>query len=148
MKITISKIITITLSLIALAISFFPFITIYSGGAEGGTLTVRGFNLMEFTALGAVPLLAPLLVPVILYGHQSKAAKERSLILLLLGNMLCYVHGINSAIDWLNTVGTAPISYHPALIIYPVCFILSLFIAKITETFSLKKLTKINKEQN
>lgn len=128
-----TKIITIILSLIAFAISFFPFMSAHSGDEESGTLIVRGFNLMEFSALGVIPILAPLVIPVILYGNQSKAAKERGLILLLLGNMLCYVHSFNAAKEWLENVGDSLISYYPTTIIYPVCFILVLILAKIFE---------------
>lgn len=138
-----TKLITIILSLIALAISFFPFLTEYSGGEESCTLIIRGFNLMEFSALGVIPILAPLLIPVILYGNQGKAAKERTLILLLLGNMLCYVHSFNAAKAWLENVGDSLISYYPTTIIYPVCFILVIILPKAIEVISSLKKEKV-----
>ena len=72
---------------------------------EAGDLVVRGFNLMSFSPWGCIPLLAPLTIPAILLGHQSKAAKELELILLTMGNTVCYAHGFNAARTWLMSLG-------------------------------------------
>lgn len=138
MKLT--KTVIIILSIITASFCLFPIMSTYSGGGESGTLIARGFNLMEFTALGIIPIIAPLLIPIILYGNQNKASKERSLILLFLGNMLSYVHSFNAANDWLENVSDSPIFYYPAIVVYHLCFILVLVIPKAIEAISsLKK---------
>lgn len=138
MKLT--KTIIIILSLITATFCLFPVISAYSGGEGSCTLIVRGYNLMEFSAFGIIPILAPLMIPVILYGNQSKGAKERGLILLSLGNMFCYTHSFNAAKAWLENVGDSPISYYPAIAIYHMCFISLLVIPKAVEVISsLKK---------
>lgn len=140
MNTKITRYIFIALSVITTAILLFPIMSTYSGGEESGTLIVRGFNLMEFSAFGIIPILAPLLIPVILYGNQGKAAKERSLILLSLGNMLSFVQSFNAAKAWLKNVGDSPISYYPAIVVYHLCFILVLILPKVIEVIlSLKK---------
>ena len=95
---------------------------------------VHGYNLMEFSAWGCVPLFATLLIPVILYGSQARAIKELELILLFSGNMICYVHSFNAARAWLLSIGGSPISFYPGVLLYPCCFVLLLILGKLLES--------------
>lgn len=116
-------------TVICVSISFLnilPVMSAYSGGVESCTLVIHGYNLLEFSALGCVPMLAPLLIPVILFDHQSKATQEVELMLLLLANMTCYVHSFNAAKAWLTATGVSMISYHPGALLIPLGFILLL----------------------
>ena len=135
MKFSKSKLIICILSFVAFLLCFFPLMSVYVDGKENTVLTACGFNLMECSALGVVPLIAPLLVPIILYGHQNKASKERCLIVLLVGNLICYVDSFNATKEWFGTVGSEMISYYPMAVIYPVCFVAILIAAKILKQF-------------
>jgi hypothetical protein len=91
-------------------------------------MVIHGYNFVEFSALSIVILIAPLLVPVILYGCQSKQAKELEIILLMIGNSICFVHGAVAARLWLLDIGaTIYGKTNPAIILYPMLFILLCF---------------------
>ena len=97
---------------------------------EAYKAVIEGINFIEFSALSVVILIAPFLVPTILYGCQSRQAKELELILLLVGNIICFVHGTNAARNWLLEIeatiyGMANIS----LFLYPVTFLFQCTIA-------------------
>lgn len=93
-------------------------------------MILKGYNFTEFSAPSIVILIAPLLVPAILYGCQSKQAKELELILLLIGNSICFVHGANVARTWLLEIDAAIYGMtNIALFLYPVVFIVLCFIA-------------------
>ena len=104
------------------ALCALPLISAYCGGGESCTLVIRGYNLMEFSGWGAVPMLAPLLVPAILFGNQPKAAREAELVLLFLADVVCYAHSLSAARIWLETVGDSAISVHPGMILCPLGF--------------------------
>ncbi len=125
----------IAASIAASAMSALPLLSVYSGGTESGTFIIRGFNLMEFCAWGVVPMIAPLLISVILFGHQSKAAQEIKLITLLVGNTVAYVHGFNATRAWISEIGGRITAYHPGMIILPIALIVVLAIAKVFTSF-------------
>ena len=93
-------------------------------------MILKGYNFVEFSALSIVILIAPLLIPVILYGCQSRQAKELELILLLIGNSICFAHGANAARTWLLEID-ATIYGGPniALLLYPIVFVLLCVVA-------------------
>lgn len=66
-------------AIIDFALCALPLASAYSGGSESYTIVIHGYNLIEFSAWGVIPLLAPLIVPVLLFGHQSKPTQELSL---------------------------------------------------------------------
>lgn len=100
-----------------------PLMSAHFGGAESCDLIVRGFNLVEFSALGSVCLFSPLLVPGILLGSQSRAAQEVEIMCLLLGNIVCYSHSFNAARVWLAENSISLITYYPNILWYPSVFI-------------------------
>lgn len=78
--------------------------------------------------MSIVILIAPLLVPVILYGCQSKQAKELEILLLTIGNSICFVYGAVAARLWLFDIGAMIYGKtSPAIILCPILFILLCF---------------------
>lgn len=129
--------ITITvLSIISCFLCVLPIMSVYSGGTEGCTLIVRGYNLMEFSAWGVLPAVVPLLTPAILLIHQSKATQEIELILLIVGNAVSYVHGFIAAREWLAHVGDSMITYHFGVMIFPLVSTFVLILALVSDIFA------------
>ena len=112
----IVKCVVTAASLAAFALCILPLMSVRTGGPESGVLVVRGYNLMEFSAWGCVPVLAPLLLPFILYGGQPDAMRRGELLMLAVGNAVCYVHGFNAARAWLS------VDYHFGMVLYPLAF--------------------------
>ena len=118
-----SKYTIIALAVLSIALCFFPVLSAEITTGEVYTSVIRGYNLLEFSTFGIVILIAPMLVLTILYGCQSKAAKELELVVLLLGNNVCYIHSIHNAWRWLNEIGAALIEVKTAMLLYPIVFI-------------------------
>ena len=118
-----SKVAAVLMAVAACGLCVFPVMSTCLSDGESCDLIVRGFNLVEFSALGSVCLFAPLLVPGILLGSQSRAAQEVEIMCLLLGNILCYSHSFNIARAWLAENGSSLITYHPNMLWYPAAFI-------------------------
>lgn len=118
-------------SMIAAALFALPVMSVCLNEGESCALLVRGYNLMEFSAWGCVPLLAPLLIPVVVLGGQTLAVQETELLLLPVGNMVCYVHSLNAARTWLNSLGGSLITYHLGIFLIPVAFLMILMFPKI-----------------
>ena len=129
------KVLLIIASIAASATCMLPIMSAYSGGTESCTLVIRGFNLMEFSAGGVIPMIAPLLIPAILLGHQSKAAQELELILLIIGNAVTYVHGVNAARVWLTEVGDSMITYHQGMMVFPFVLVFVVMLALVISIF-------------
>ena len=99
-----------------------PVMSTYLSDGESCTLMVRGYNLMEFNALAVIPMIAPLFIIVILLGHQSKSAQEIELLFLTAANLICYIHGVNAAKDWLYSLDGSLLEYYPGMMLLPVTF--------------------------
>lgn len=98
-------------------------------------MIIKGYNFMEFSAPSILIPIAPLIVLAILYGCQSRQAKEVELILLLIGNSICFIHGANAARTWLLDINAAIYGMtNVALFLYPMAFALLCFIAIIKNT--------------
>ena len=97
---------------------------------EAYTAVIEGVGFTEFSAPSIVILIAPLIVLAILYGCQSRQAKELELILLLIGNSICFIHGVNAARTWLLEIDAIIYGMtNIALFLYPLVFIVLCFIA-------------------
>ena len=129
MKIGTLKYAVVALAFIGFALCFFPMMSGRLDDGEACTAVLSGVNFAEFSAVGIVILIAPLLVPVILFGCQSRWAKELELILLLTGNVICFVRGANAARAWLLEIGAVYEKMNIALLLYPVIFALLCFLA-------------------
>lgn len=130
MKIITSKYTIWVLILITLSLCFFPMQSGRITEGEACTMILKGYNFVEFSAPSIVILIAPLLILVILYGCQSRQAKELQLILLLIGNSICFVHGANAARAWLLEIDATIYGMtNIALFLYPLAFALLCFIA-------------------
>ena len=80
-----------------LGLNALPIMSAYSGGGESGMLMVRGFNLVEFSVWGILPISTVMLVLTILFSCQSKSAKNAELLLLLTVNLVCYAESFKAA---------------------------------------------------
>ena len=135
MKIITSKYTIAALALIMFALCFFPMQSGRITDGEACTVVIEGINFTEFSAPSIVMLIAPFLVLTILYGCQSRQAKELVLILLLIGNNICFVHGANAARTWLLEIDATIYGMtNIALLLYPMAFALLCFIAIIKNT--------------
>ena len=98
-------------------------------------MVIEGINFTEFSAPSVLIPIAPLIVFAILYGCQSRQAKEVELILLLIGNSISFVHGAIAARTWLLEIDATIYGMtNIALFVYPVAFALLCFIAVIKNT--------------
>ena len=130
MNIIKSKYTILALSFMCFVLGFFPMQSGEITDGEACTMVIHGYNFMEFSAPSIVILIAPLLVPTILFGCQCKQAKELELILLVIVNSICFLHGANAARGWLLDIGaTIYGNPTPAIILYPMIFILLCFAA-------------------
>lgn len=109
-------------AVIAFALCALPLVSADSGETERYTIVVHGYNLIEFSALGVVSLLAPLIVPALLFGHQRKAVQELSLVVLFVGSMVCYVHSLRAANEWLSVASDSLHTIHPGVLLMPLGF--------------------------
>lgn len=110
--------------LIAVALCTLPIMSMQLSGGESGNIVIYGYDLMEFSAWGCLPLLTPLLLPVILFGTQTKIAQEIELPVLFIGNIVCCVHSCNAAQVWLMSLEENLIQFHAGIILYPLGFAL------------------------
>jgi len=84
---------------------------------------VRSCNLIEFSPWGVLPLMAPLLVPCILFGRQSQTVKEAEVLILLTAGMISYVHCFSLAADFLREIGASMLTRYPGAVLYPVSLV-------------------------
>lgn len=119
------------LCLTILTLSYLPVMSSYISDGESWDAIIRGFHLLHFSAWGIVPLLAPLLLPIILFGHQSAIGKEISLTLLLIGNSVCYVHAFNKAKEWLLALEGSFLTNHLGAVLFPSAFTVMLIFSLI-----------------
>lgn len=102
-----------------LGLNILPIMSAYSGGGESGMLMVRGFNLVEFSVWGIIPISTVMLVLTILFSCQSKAAKNAELLLLLTINLVCYAESFKAARCWFESVAISPVVCHFGTILFP-----------------------------
>lgn len=116
-------------AIIAFALCVLPLTSVYSGGSESYTIVIHGYNLIEFSAWGMIPLLAPLIIPVLLFGHQQKAVQELFLMVLFMGSMVCYIQSLNAANEWLGVASDSLHTLHPGVLLMPLGFAVEIFLA-------------------
>lgn len=102
-----------------LGLNILPIMSAYSGGSESGMLMVRGFNLVEFSPWGILPVSSIILVLGILFSCQSKGAKNAELLLLLAVNLVCYAQSFKAARVWFESIAASPIVCHFGMIMFP-----------------------------
>ena len=99
-----------------LVLSGMPLMGVDVGEMERGTLIVRGFNLMEFSWLGVLPLLVPVLALV----FEKKHLQLMSLGIATLG----YATSFCLARYWLQTVGDKAVIFYLGALIYPLAIVM------------------------
>ena len=135
MRVITSKYTVWLLALITFVLCFFPMQSGRITDGEACTMIIKGYNFTEFSAPSVVILIAPFLVLTILYGYQSRQAKELELMLLLIGNGICFVHGANAARAWLLEIDATIYGMtNIALLLYPVAFLLLYIVAIVKNT--------------
>ena len=103
-----------------LFLSNLPLLSMRSNVGESCTFIIRGYNLLEFSAWACVPLFAPLVIIAISFSRQSDSAKDAQLIILSLANLICYVHSVNAAKEWLMAIENSTITPHFYLFVLPI----------------------------
>ena len=103
-----------------LGLNALPIMSAYSGGSESCMLMVRGFNLVEFSPWGILPVFTVMFVLTILFSCQSKAAKNAELLLLLAVNLVCYAESFKGARAWFESVAVSPIICHVGMFLFPI----------------------------
>ena len=101
------------------ALNAMPIMSVSCLDGEACELMVRGYNLMEFSAWGTIPIFTAVFVLAILFSCQSKAAKQAELLLLLAVNCVCYVTSIMAARAWLEGVSSSFVVTHFGMITFP-----------------------------
>ena len=80
--------ITLLAAVVNTVLCTLPVMSAHLNGGESGTLVVRGYNLMEFSAWGCIPMIAPLLMAALLLCW-SELVREAGLLSLFAGNLVC-----------------------------------------------------------
>lgn len=124
------KIIAVLISAAAITMCLLPIMSINLSGTEKCTLIVHGYNLIGFSALGCVPIIAPLFIPAVMVGGTDKN-NYITMLCIFSVHTVCYIHGINASKEWCASVCTGPITYHAGVVNYPGAFILALIAVKI-----------------
>ena len=125
------KTILVLISVAVAATCALPVMSIYLSDGESCTMLIRGYNLMEFSALGCVPLFAPLFIPAITLGSQTEAAKETMMLFLFAANMICYVHSFNAARTWLGSLNGSLRTFYPGMLLIPLAFSTIMVLSKV-----------------
>lgn len=102
-----------------IALNAMPIMSVSCLDGEACELMVRGYNLMEFSPWGTIPIFTAVFVLAILFSCQSKATKQAELLLLLVANCVCYVTSIMAARAWLESVSSSFIFTHFGMITFP-----------------------------
>lgn len=102
-----------------LGLNALPIMSAYCAGGESCMLMVRGFNLVEFSPWGILPVFTVMLVLTILFSCQSKAAKNAELLLLLAANLVCYAESFKAARAWFECISASPIVCHFGTVLFP-----------------------------
>ena len=113
--------------LITAILCFFPMMSVRCEDGESATFVIRLHNLMEFSPWGIVPLMAMVLIPKIMFSIRGNDTKAVVMILWLVGNLVSYVHSMQAACIWLESVGTSRVSYQLGMFRYLIVFMLFLF---------------------
>ena len=101
------------------ALNTMPIMSVSCLDGEACELMVRGYNLMEFSPWGAIPVFIAVFVLAILFSCQSKASKQAELLLLLVANGVCYVTSIIAARTWLESVSSGFVFTHYGMFLFP-----------------------------
>lgn len=109
-------VITCLLALIQLSA---PILSTYvTGDLECGNIIARGFNLMEFSLLGAVPVLTPCLLLLLNGKRISGKAALTCIGCLAVGNMVSLGIAVQSAYVWMQSIATSEVVFHLTGMLY------------------------------
>lgn len=132
-----NKCIIIFVTIIALMLNLLPVMSSpFTGELVSGKVVISGFNLLEFSALGCMPILAIILLPIIFFSNHSAEFQKIELILLAIITIPAYIHSLNAAREWLYSTSEAMITYHPGMIAYPFSFLLIIIVSNFLSTTS------------
>ena len=123
------RILTIVLSMALFILNALPFLSNYVGSTVTSDLVIRGYNFMEFSPWGAVLIISPVLIPLVLTSESVATVKEIILIILLVGTEVCYMDCFNAVRVWFNEIVNSPVIYYPAALTYPVILVATVITA-------------------
>lgn len=109
-------VITCLLALIQLSA---PILSTYvTGDLECGNIIARGFNLMEFSLLGAVPALTPCVL--LLFNGKRFYGKAALTCIgcLTVGNIVSFGIAVQSAYLWMQSIATSEVVFHLTGMLY------------------------------
>ena len=108
-----------TIVMVAMFSTILTGLPLISGTVRDHALLIRGFNLMEFSALACVWVVAPMTVALIVLSSQPKAVKEFEIILLTIVSLMCYTHAVQEARVWIFANEGSLLKYHPGVVFAP-----------------------------
>lgn len=82
-----------------------------AGSMESGEIMVRGFHLVEFSALDCIPLLVPLLLIAILYSRMTQNTKTLLYLSIATLDLVSLNHAAIRAHRWVESVCDSTITY-------------------------------------
>ena len=100
-------------------------------GGESATMTICGYHLAEFSALGWFVIFAPILAAIILLIKQPKIAKTIEISVLLVGYLACYEYSFDAAYTWLYSIEKSSIAYYSGAFFLPLSFVIALLVPSI-----------------
>lgn len=88
-------------------------------GKVSSVLMIRGYNLLEFSLLGIVPLTVALLTAVILSMECKRISNNRTFFIVFVIYLGCYAFSYHAAWEWLETVENTAVTVHYGSFIHP-----------------------------
>ena len=109
---------SIVLLILALASLALPMMSGYCADGESGTILARIFNLPEFSPLGSVTLIVPLLLIAVALLRFPLKWKRLTVIGIVIADAVCTTISCINAYAWFSEIGMESVSLHPISIAY------------------------------
>lgn len=124
------KYILMIISTAALFLACFTQMSTRITAGESCIMTIRGYNLAELTPWAGILIFAPLFAAFIIISSQPAALKQAEIIFLTVMYVVCYIHSMNTARDWLWEIGGSRIITDIGMYILPLGYIAVILTAK------------------
>lgn len=115
----------IIFSLAALTTLILPLFSEYITGGESYNMVIKGYNLVEFSPLGSVVLISPILLIGLILSKLKNSFKTVGTMGLLLLDLLALSHSYSAAYNWI----IAETGSHPQVHMNQLFYLLFLFAA-------------------
>lgn len=116
--------------IMALSISSFVLLLlpVFNFDADGMEYVVRGINLTEFSALGNIVLMLPLIILAILYSHMRATQKTVGIIAAQCVNLIGMHNSFCEAKEWVEQISSHYVRPEPYLFVYTALITLTLML--------------------